>query len=54
MKTTLADEKQYMTIVLPKTLLDQITQLANEDGRSRSNYVARILEDHVNQKIHND
>lgn len=54
MKTTLANDKQYMTIVLPKTLLDQITQLANEDGRSRSNYVARILEDHINRQKHND
>lgn len=50
-KTTLADGKQYMTIVLPQELLDKITQLAEEDGRSRSNYVTRILEDHVKQKI---
>lgn len=38
---------EQMSLRVPKELKEKLEELAREDGRSLSNYVAKILADHV-------
>lgn len=39
---------EQMSLRIPREVKEELERLAKEDGRSLSNYVVRILTDHVN------
>jgi predicted DNA-binding protein len=40
-------KQAQFTVTVPRPKLRQLTALAKEDGRSRSNYVERVLDRHI-------
>lgn len=39
-----------LTIIIPKSVKDELKQLADSENRSLSNYIANLLEKHVSEK----
>lgn len=43
----ISKDNDRLTIIISKDLKEKLSVIAKEDGRSISNYVARLLEKHI-------
>lgn len=44
----ISDKNDRLTVIIPKTLKEELKQLAANENRSMGNYIVTVLEDHVN------
>jgi predicted DNA-binding protein len=49
-KGQIAEDKKRVVSIMPKDLVEVLEKLASEDGRSLSNYIVKVCENHVKVK----
>jgi predicted DNA-binding protein len=47
---SISKDNDRLTIIISKESKKELEQIAKEDKRSTSNYVANLLEEHINEK----
>lgn len=46
----ISKDNDRLTIIISKDNKNKLSELAKKDGRSLSNYIVRVLEDHLSKK----